>query len=155
MTRSPGPRALAGVLLLLLVPGAARAEPPPAAPPASAPLDLTPPALRQGAAAPYVPLSPEQLALLHRKRRRHLGLLGAAGVLALAGGTFGLISRSQESSASEAATQLEARKTLDTAHRNATIANVGFAAAGLAVVGAGIAYLIRPPLPSQRVEVVP
>ncbi len=150
MRPSAALRSCSSALLLLLVPGTVRAEPAPASP---APLNLTPPALREGGTAPYAPLSPEQLALLHRKRRRHLGLLGAAGVLALAGGTFGLISAKQESSARSAPNQVEAGKQLDTAHRNATIANAGFAAAGLAVVGAAIAYVIRPPLPPQRVEV--
>ena len=149
MKTSPGPRALAAALLML-VPAGARAGPPVHAPVNAAPLSEAPLRLvPERTPAPYRPLSREQLALLHRKRRRHLGLLGAGGVLALGGATFGLISRRQESGAKDAPNQVEVRKTLSTAHRNGVIANVGFAGAGLAVVGALVAYLVRPPLPPQ------
>lgn len=98
------------------------------------------------------PLSEDALAQLRHQRRRHLSLLAAGGVLALGGGTFGLLSRRSVDQARQAPSQPAAQARLESARNQAVVANLAFAGAALALVGSVVTFLLRPPPPTPEQE---
>lgn len=155
MTSALGSRAIAAALLLTLtLPSVAAAQPPPLPLPSDAPT--------QDALAPSGPQPPpgyrfmtkDEIKSYQQKRFRPYTILGFAGVLAVGGITFGLVSRSQVNQAKREPYQGLALDDLDHAQTHARVANLFFAGAGLFTVGAVVAYFLRPP-PLPEPPVVP
>jgi hypothetical protein len=155
MTSALGSRAIAATLLLTLtLPGLTAAQPPPLPLPSDRPTQdaLTPSGPRPPPG--YRFMTEDEIKKYKQKRFRPYTILGFAGVLAVGGVTFGLVSRGQVNQAKREPYQGLALDDLNRAQTNARVANLFFAGAGLFSVGAVVAYFLRPP-PLPQPPIVP
>jgi hypothetical protein len=144
--------------LLLTAHGAAWAQAavPPAPPLRSPAATSVPLAALQADPPAERPLTPDQRRVMRRRALRHFALAGVATVLSGAGVYIGLRSKSTYDQALKDGFQVVAYDHLVESRRQAVIANVAFAGAGLALAGAVVSYVFfRVPLPPPEDAIPP
>jgi hypothetical protein len=146
--------------LLLTAHGAAWAQAalPPAPPLRSPPPSSVPLAALRADPPVQAPLTPDQRRVQRRRALRHFALAGVATVLAGAGVFFGLRSKSTYDGALSDGFQAVAYDHLVESRRQAIIADVAFAGAGLALAGAVVSYVffrVPPPPPEDAIPPPP